>query len=116
MGRTHFDAEVASIDVIAEEEIASLGRVTANLEQLHEIKVLAMHIPANGDWRVHFEKIGLTFQDLGALFDDVKRLIFGKTTLAVEVLFQELEVGFAAIMGREELILGGRMKGGRLDI
>ena len=34
---THFDAEVASVDVVSEEEVASNGGRTTDLEQLHEI-------------------------------------------------------------------------------
>ena len=34
---THFDAEVASVDVVSEEEEAGNGGMTADLEQLHEI-------------------------------------------------------------------------------
>ena len=36
-GRTHFDAEVASVDVVSEEEVAGNGRMAPNLEQCHEI-------------------------------------------------------------------------------
>jgi len=35
--RTHFDAEVASVDVVSEEEVAGHGGMTTNLEQSHEI-------------------------------------------------------------------------------
>jgi len=36
-GSTHFDAEVAFVDVVSEEEVASDGGMTADLEQCHEI-------------------------------------------------------------------------------
>ena len=60
------DAEVAAVDVIAEEEVPGLSRVAANLEQLHQIVVLAVDIAAHGDWCVHLEQVGLGAQDLGA--------------------------------------------------
>ena len=34
---THFNAEVASADVISEEEVASNGGMATDLEQFHEI-------------------------------------------------------------------------------
>ena len=34
---THFDAEVASVDVVTEEEVAGNGGMTTDLEQCHEI-------------------------------------------------------------------------------
>ena len=34
---THFDAEVATIDVVSEEEVSSSGGMTTDLEQGHEI-------------------------------------------------------------------------------
>jgi hypothetical protein len=35
--RAHFDAEVASVDVVSEEEVAGNGGMTTELEQSHEI-------------------------------------------------------------------------------
>ena len=34
---THFDAEVASVGVVSEEEVAGNGGMTTDLEQFHEI-------------------------------------------------------------------------------
>ena len=34
---THFNAKVALVDVISEEEVAGNGRMTTELEQSHEI-------------------------------------------------------------------------------
>jgi len=36
-GGTHFDTEVASVDVISEEEVGGVGWVATNLEKSHEI-------------------------------------------------------------------------------
>jgi len=35
--RTHFNAEVALVDVVSEEEVAGSGGMTTDLEQSHEI-------------------------------------------------------------------------------
>lgn len=75
-----------------------------------------MYIATNGDGRIHFEEIGLAFQDLGARFDDEQSLFFGEAPFAVKVLFQELKVRLGAIMGRVELILDWRVEGGCLDV
>ena len=99
MRRTHLDAEVASINIIAEKEVASFSRVAADLKQLHKIEVLAMHITANGDWGVHFQEIGLALQDFCSLLDDKQSLFFGEAAFAIEVLLEELEVWLVAIVG-----------------
>lgn len=114
--KTYLDAEVASVDIIAEEEVSSIGRVTADLEKLHEIEILAVHVAADGDWGIHFQEIGFTFQYLGTLFDDVECLLFGKPALAAEVLFEELQVWLGAIMGREELVLCRGLESWGLDV
>jgi hypothetical protein len=64
------DAEVTAVDVVAEEEVPGLGRVSANLKQLHQVVVLAVYIAADGDWGVHLEQVGLGAQDLGTGFKD----------------------------------------------
>lgn len=64
------DAEVAAVDVVAEEEVAGLGGVAADLKQLHQVVVLAVDVAADGDGGVHLEQVGLGAQDLGALADD----------------------------------------------
>jgi hypothetical protein len=35
----HFDGEVSAVDVISEEEVASVGGVPSNLEQLHQVEL-----------------------------------------------------------------------------
>lgn len=89
-----FDAEIASVDVVAQEQIPGLGWVTAHLEQLHEIVVLAVHVAADGDGSIHLEEIRLLAQQVGARLDDPEGLLVGQPTLAVEVLLQEGDVGF----------------------
>ena len=36
-GRTHLDAEVASVDIVSEEEVSSIGGFATDLEEFHEI-------------------------------------------------------------------------------
>lgn len=52
-------AEVSPIHVVAEEQIARLGWVAADFEELHQVVVLAVDVAAHCDGCVHFEKIGL---------------------------------------------------------
>ncbi len=64
------DAEITAVDVVAQEEVPRLGRVAANLEQLHQVVVLAVDVAAHGDGGVHLEQVGLGAQDLAAFPDD----------------------------------------------
>jgi hypothetical protein len=41
---TNLDAEVAAIDVVAEEEIPCICRVPADLEQLHQVELYSSSI------------------------------------------------------------------------
>jgi len=36
---THLDAEVTSVDIVSEEEIAGLGGLASDFEEFHEIKL-----------------------------------------------------------------------------
>jgi hypothetical protein len=60
------DAEVSSVDVITQEKVASLGWVATDLEQLHQIVVLAVNIATYGNGGVHLQKVGLGPQNFGA--------------------------------------------------
>ena len=40
----HLDRIVAAVDVVAQEEVARVGRVAADLKQLHQVVVLAMDV------------------------------------------------------------------------
>lgn len=102
-----FDAEITSVDVIAQEQIPGLGWVAAHLEQLHEIVVLAVHVTADGDGGIHLEEIRFLTQELGARLNDPEGLLVGQPTLAVEVLLQEGDVGFGVGRIFEELFVGG---------
>lgn len=54
-----FDAEVSTIHVVSQEQIARLRWVATNFEQLHEIVVLSVNITAHGYGRIHFQQVGL---------------------------------------------------------
>lgn len=64
------DAEIASIDVVSQEKVASLCRVSSDLEQLHQIVVLAVNITTNSDGGIHLQQIGLSSENLGPLVDN----------------------------------------------
>ena len=114
--KTDLNAEVTSVNVVTQEEIASFGGVPSDLEQLHQVEILTMYVAAYGYGRIHLEEIGFGFEDLGAFFYDPQRLIFVQSTFAVEVLLKVCEVRLATVSGREELIFGGWLKGRRLNI
>lgn len=64
------DAEVSPVNVVAEEEVPRLGGVATDLEELHQIVVLAVDVAADGDGRVHLEEVGLRAEQLGTRLDD----------------------------------------------
>lgn len=64
------DTEVASVDVVSQEEIASLSGVATNFEKLHQIVVLSVDISADGDGGIHLKKVRLGPKYFGALPDN----------------------------------------------
>lgn len=46
---TYFNTKVAPVDIIAEEQIASVGWWTTHLEQLHEIVELSVNVTTDRD-------------------------------------------------------------------
>jgi hypothetical protein len=67
---SYLNTEVASIHIVAQEEVARLSRIATNFEQLHEIVVLSVDITAHSDGCVHLQQVGLGPQDFCALLDD----------------------------------------------
>ena len=65
-----FDTKVPSINIVTQEQVACVRRVASNLEKLHQIVVLAMHITTDRDRSIHLEQIGLSVEDLSTLLDD----------------------------------------------
>lgn len=47
-----FDAEVAAVDVVAQEQVARVGWRAAHFEQLHEVVELTVHVTAHGYGRL----------------------------------------------------------------
>ena len=45
-----FNRVVTTVDIVAHEQVISIGRLATNLEQLSEIMELSMDISANCDW------------------------------------------------------------------
>lgn len=100
------DGEVASVDVVSQEQISGIGWVTTDLEQLHQIIVLAVNISTDGDWRIHLEQVWLLSENLASLVDNVDGLLLGETTFSVEMLLQECEIWLGWILLGKELLVG----------
>ena len=113
---THLNTEISSVHIVSQEQISSLFGIATDFEEFHEIKVLSVDITADSDWRIHLQQIGLALEHLGPHLYDPQRLLFGQATLTIEVLFEKLEVGLAAIVWRTELLFGGWVESRRLDI
>jgi hypothetical protein len=112
----YLNAKITTINVVSEEEVAGLGRITTDFEQLHQIVVLAMNVAADGDGGVHLEHVGFGAEDLGAFFYDPKRLLFRQTTLTLEMALEKVDIGLGVIERRQELLLGRRDEGRCLDV
>jgi hypothetical protein len=63
---SYLNAEVPTVHIIAQKEVARLGRVATDFEKLHEVVVLAVDVTAHSDGCVHLQQIGLCLQDLCA--------------------------------------------------
>jgi len=63
---------VASVDVVAHEEVVLVGQTASNAEELYQIMELAVDVAANGDGRSHLLDIGLVNQDFLGLLTDYK--------------------------------------------
>lgn len=111
-----FDTEVAAVDVITKEKVARFGRVTSNLEKLHQIVVLAVYIATDCYRGIHLKKVGLCSQKLGTLSDNEEGLLVGQATLTVEVLLEESNVGLLPRLVLIELFVGRLRGSGCLDI
>jgi hypothetical protein len=64
---SYLNTEVATVYVVAQEEVARLRWVAADFEQLHEIVVLPVNVTADRNGRIHLEHVWLRLQDLCAL-------------------------------------------------
>ena len=107
-------AEVSSVNIIAEEQIPSLCRITSNLEEFHQIKVLSMHITTDCDWRIHLEKIRFAFENLCTSLNDPECLFFRQSSFPIEMLLEVCQIGLGSVLRREELVFGWRVECGCL--
>jgi len=114
--RAYLDTEITPIHIVAQEQVARFCRIAPDFEQLHEVVVLPVDVTTHGDGGVHLQQVWLRLEDFGALLEDPQCLLLGQAALAVKVLLEELDVGFCAVMRREELLVGGRVEGRRLDV
>jgi hypothetical protein len=105
---THLNAEITTINVVTEEKVSSFCRVTAHLEKFHQIKVLAVDIPAHRNRGIHFEQIRFILQHLRSHVYDPKRLFLRQTALTAKMALEEVEIRLAAILRRKELVFRRR--------
>jgi hypothetical protein len=109
------DAETSAIDVVAEEEVRVVDEVTADFggEELHEVIVLAVDVPADCYWTGYVDEIWLHGEEGGGLVEDEEGLVFCEPALAKEVLLKELAIGLAnaGVIERVELIVGWTVDG-----
>lgn len=110
------DTEVSSIDIISEEKVSCFRGVTADFKEFHQVVILAVNVTTDGDGSIHLEQIGLRVQDLGTLLNDPKSLLFGQTTLTIEVLLEEGDIRLLVCLIFEELLVGRLGHGGSLHI
>lgn len=62
------DAVPSAVHVVPQEDVVSIGRVAADLEQLQQVIELPVDVSADGDWRAHPHGVGLSLKDfLGQL-------------------------------------------------
>lgn len=66
---------VASVDIVAHEEVVLVGQVTSNAEELNQVMELTVDITANGDWCSHFLDIRLVDKNFFGLFTVTKNLV-----------------------------------------
>ena len=57
------DRVVASVDVVTHEEVVRVRRATSDLEELHKIVELAVHVSTDSDWAADGLHVALLKQD-----------------------------------------------------
>ncbi|TKW51225.1 hypothetical protein CTA1_2028 [Colletotrichum tanaceti] len=110
------DAEVASVDIVAEEKVSRLGGVAPNFEELHQIVVLAVDVTADGDGRIHLEQVGLGAEQFCAGSKNPEGLLLGQAAFTIEVLLEKVDVGLGMGLVLKELFVRGREHGGGLYV
>jgi hypothetical protein len=72
---------LATVDVIAQEDVVGLGGEAAILEQSEQIVVLPVHIPANLDGSLQFQQHGLRDEQIARTQTEHLDLRFGEVDL-----------------------------------
>lgn len=81
-----FNAEVSTVNVVAEEQILRFNWIATNLEQLHQVVKLAVNITAYCDWGINLQKRGFGVKNLRARFYNEESLVLSKAALAIQML------------------------------
>ena len=61
------DRVVATVNIIAHEQVVGVGRLSANLEQLSEVVELSMDVSADGDWSTDLLDVRFVNKDFFSL-------------------------------------------------
>jgi len=92
-----FNRKVASVHVIAQKQVPGLARVTSNVQQLHQVKVLSMYVSANSNWGVNFQHVWFCAKHLSRRANEKQRVLVGYSAFVEKVLLQDFNVCFCWI-------------------
>merc|ERR1719234_972014 len=81
-----FDTVVASVDIVAHEEVICVRRLATNTEKLHKVVELTMYVATYSHRTFHLLDVALLAQNLLCLFTEGFHLVFGQL-LALHELF-----------------------------
>jgi hypothetical protein len=87
------DGKRSSVDIVSQKKVRCRGRVSTNLEELHEIIVLSMDVSANRHWRWNLKQVGLASKKISSIMNDSRRLVDGETPLFEKMILEELAIG-----------------------
>mmetsp|Transcript_29348 Transcript_29348/g.76929 ORF Transcript_29348/g.76929 Transcript_29348/m.76929 type:complete len:312 (-) Transcript_29348:207-1142(-) len=90
-----FEREVATVHVIAEEEIPCVLWIAAVLEQLDKVEELAVDVADDGDGGGHLEHVRFRPEHCLHLSEHPNAALVGQATLLLEVIEQQQVVGHA---------------------
>jgi hypothetical protein len=90
-----FSAEAAAVDVIAEEEVLRVLRVSTDLEQSNEVEELSVDIAADGDRVLQLQHVRLRLDDGRRAVDQVEGGIHRHAAFLQKMLLQDGELRHA---------------------
>lgn len=114
--RIYLNTEVAPINIITQEQISRILRISADFEKLHQVIVLTVDVSAYSDRSIHFQQIWFGPQNLRGLRNDVKRLLFSQPAFAIEMLLKESKIRLRGFIRVVELLVGWFVEGWSLNI